>query len=64
MKFRLTPTGLLTAGVLSFCSSVSTMQAECGVISFTPAADQPPGDYFAYYLPHRQSGGDAGLHFR
>ena len=38
------------------------MAGACGVISFTPAAGA--GDYFAYYLPHRQFGGGAGVHFQ
>ena len=41
-------------------SSVSALQAECGVVHF---AHTGPGDYFLYYLPHHQTGGGAGVHF-
>jgi hypothetical protein len=41
-------------------SSVSTLQNECGVISF---AHTGAGDYFAYYFPHYTTGGGAGVHF-
>ena len=41
-------------------SSVSVLERECGVITF---AHTGPGDYFAYYLPHYQTGGGAGVHF-
>ena len=33
---------------------------ECGVVTF---AHTGAGDYFAYYLPHFQTGGGAGVHF-
>eukprot|EP01044_Picomonas_judraskeda_P027226 COSAG03_NODE_8567_length_792_cov_0.774892_2_plen_154_part_00 len=41
-------------------SSVSTLQSDCGVVHFDHTG---PGDYFAYYLPHVQSGGGAGVVF-
>ena len=38
------------------------VQSDCGVVTFSSPTLQP-GRYYAYYLPYRQSGGGAGLHF-
>ena len=42
-------------------AETSAVEAGCGVVSFRPSAGA--GIYYAYYLPHFQTGGDAHIHF-
>jgi hypothetical protein len=41
-------------------STTTHVEADCGVVSFTPPA---AGEYFVYYLPYVQTGHYAGTHF-
>ena len=42
--------------------SSATVSAGCGRVTFSPLSGR--GVYYAYYLPHYQTGGGAALHFR
>ena len=50
------------AGVGGFDVSASTLEGDCGVITFS-RPNLSPGAYYVYYLPYQQNGGGAGLQF-